>query len=67
MLILLIQNDGTGTDQAANYTYEVRVNYHVIERGRVEGHNRKDGWRELVRLILEAKYVTTKQNNLSHS
>ena len=56
MLIILIHNNGTGTDESANYDYEVRVNQKVIETGRIEGHNRKDDWRALVgKLYLETR------------
>ncbi len=53
MLIVLVHNDGTGTKEIANYDYEVRINHGVIERGRVQGHNRKDGWRALIREIAD--------------
>ncbi len=54
-LILIIHNDGTGTDDSANYNVTVRVNERVIATRRVEGHNRADGWEELVRRIVEPK------------
>jgi hypothetical protein len=53
-LFLTLHNDGTGTDAAANYTVTVSVNDRIIERGRVEGHNRAHGWRPLVRAYLDA-------------
>lgn len=53
MLILLIQNDATGTEQSANYNYEVRINTKTIVKGRVEGHNRADGWAALVKKLAE--------------
>jgi hypothetical protein len=52
MLIVLVHNDGTGTDEIANYDYEVRINHEVIERGRVQDHPRKDGWRALIGAIV---------------
>lgn len=56
MLIILVHNDGTGTDKKANYTYEVRINDIVIERGKIKDHNRKDGWRVLLgELLLKKK------------
>ena len=56
MLILFIHNDGTGTDEAANYDVEVRVTLTLTElgtiaRGRIEGHRRSDGWQTLVERI----------------
>ena len=53
MLRLAIINDGLGTDENASYEYRVYVNYELIDTGRVEGHNRKDGWRALVGMIAE--------------
>ena len=53
MLRLIILNDGLGTDENASYEYRVYVNYELIDTGRVEGHNRKDGWRALVGMIAE--------------
>jgi len=53
MLILLIHNDSTGPDHDANYDYEVRVNTETIARGRIVGHNRADGWQNLVAMLVE--------------
>ena len=50
-LIVYIQNDGTGSGDAANYDYQVRVGRELIASGRVEGHDREEGWRELVRRV----------------
>lgn len=49
MLIVLVHNDGTGTEESANYDYEVRINHDVIAHGRIPDHNRKDGWQALLR------------------
>jgi hypothetical protein len=51
MLIIKILNDRSGTDESANYNYGVYVNERRIANGRVEGHNRNDGWDVLVRRI----------------
>lgn len=51
MLIVLVHNDGTGNVKIANY--EVWINNEVIERGRIQGHDRKDGWQALIREIAE--------------
>jgi hypothetical protein len=53
MLILLIHNDGTGANNNANYDVEVRVNERLIWQGRVEGHNRDDGWPMLLRQLAD--------------
>ena len=53
MLTITIRNVGTGTDNAANYAYTVMVNGREIATGEVTGHNRADGWRELVRMVAE--------------
>jgi hypothetical protein len=56
MLQLTILNDGTGTDESANYTFHVGVTQvlpngtigdETIAEGTVTGHNRADGWRVL--------------------
>ena len=53
MLIILFRNDGTGDSETANYEVTVRVNQLELHRTRIEGHKRADGWRELVRMLLE--------------
>ena len=53
MLIVLVHNDGTGTEERANYDYEVRINKEVIERGRILDHHRKEGWQALIREIAD--------------
>ena len=57
MITIQIQNDGTGTDESANYDWRVGINFHLIARGRVEGFNRADGWRELLRLVSYAPNI----------
>lgn len=52
MLIIKIQNDGTGTQNIGNYRYQVLVNSTVIESGDIRGHKRGD-WRKLVAMMLE--------------
>lgn len=52
MISLHILNNMTGTDDSANYTYRVEVNGQQIATGRVEGHNRADDWRALLRRLL---------------
>ena len=52
MLIIKIQNDGTGTPEIGNYRYQVLVNSTSIEVGDIKGHKRGD-WRKLVAMMLE--------------
>lgn len=54
MLIVDLHNDGTGNLECANYTAEVRVNFTVIHRQRIVGHQRSAGWPTLLRRLLEA-------------
>ncbi len=56
MLIVKIVNDGKGTNENANYIYTVFVNDQEIARGKVDGHNRNDGWKALLKLISENNY-----------
>ena len=56
MLIIKVHNDGTGSNESANYDYGVYVNYRRIANGRIKGHNRDDGWEKLIaRLLNESK------------
>jgi len=59
MLIVLVHNDGTGTEEIANYDYEVRINNEVLEHGHVQGHHRKDGWQALIREIADHHQITS--------
>ena len=54
MLTVYIVRDATyQDDKAARYGYIVQENYNTIASGRIKGHNRADGWRELVRRVLK--------------
>jgi hypothetical protein len=66
MLIVLVHNDGTGTEERANYDYEVRINDEVIERGRIQGHDRKDSWQVLIREIAD-RHQTSSTNVLGNA
>ena len=66
MLIVLVHNDGTGTEKRANYDYEVRINNEVIERGHIQGHDRKDGWQALIREIAD-RHQTSSTNVLGNT
>jgi len=57
VLTIKIINDGTGTQESANYDYFVYVNGWKIASGHVNGHNRADGWQELLRMIAEQENV----------
>jgi hypothetical protein len=57
MLIVLIHNDGTGTNESANYDFEVLVNKNSIARGKVAGHNRNHGWKALLLQIATSSFV----------
>ena len=61
ILIVKIHNDGTGTEQSANYNCEILVTIsptelQLISMVRVEGHKRSDGWRKLLQSIAEDKH-----------
>jgi hypothetical protein len=58
MLIILIHNDGTGTNEDANYTYQVRINDGVIAVGDIRGHDRRSGWQELVKELVRKNEKT---------
>jgi hypothetical protein len=49
VLAITFVNDGTGTNEVANYTVRVAVNGEPLYEGRIEKHHRSDGWQELVR------------------
>lgn len=60
MLIIRITNDGTGTEVGANYNWDVAVTARgpdgetiikVLDRGRIENHDRRKNWRALVRKV----------------
>ena len=53
MLTIKIVNDATGTNESANYRYQVLVNDTVIESGEVKGHNRAKGWQNLVEMMVK--------------
>jgi hypothetical protein len=52
MLIIKIVNDATGTNESANYRYQVLVNDTVIESGEIKGHDRRKGWQNLVEMMV---------------
>ena len=58
MLLVTVHNDGTGTEDSANYDVKVLVTVtpkqlKVIGLARVEGHRRGDGWKALLRRVIE--------------
>ena len=60
MLIITIHNEG-GTNESSNYTYVVSVNKEVIYAGEVNGHNRDEGWENLLEMILKARKMQRKK------
>ena len=53
-LLIVLTNDGTGTDESANYRWSVRVNARQLFAGRTTGHNRRNGvWGLLGQLAIE--------------
>jgi len=50
--ILIVQNDGTGTQESSNYRYEARVNDRVLKRGTLQGFNRSRPWWCLVAQVV---------------
>lgn len=53
-LIVVIHNDGTGSDDAANYDFQVYVNETKIAEGEIFRHDRKDGWIRLLERLFGA-------------
>lgn len=60
MLIIKIHNDGSGNNDSANYDYTVFVNKKIIAEGRIERHNRNDGWKKLVARLAEERTTEIK-------
>lgn len=53
-LILIFHNDGTGLwPDVGNYNVKVMVNQRMIAQGRVENHQRNEGWEKLVEKFLQ--------------
>ena len=50
--ILIVQNDGTGSQESSNYRYEARINERVIKSGVVRGFNRSRPWWCLVAQVV---------------
>ena len=48
MLTIAFRNDKTGDEITGNYDVTVTVNGLVVDRARVEGHDRREGWQGLV-------------------
>jgi len=59
MLIATFQNLGTNMDNVADYAVTVYINKDVIWKGRVEGHERRLGWRELLRQLANSEGTTS--------
>lgn len=55
-LIIIFHNDATGVAPYGNYDVEVSLNLEkVLLRTRIEGHDRRAGWQELVRSFVREK------------
>ena len=54
-LIVVIQNDMTGDAEVGNYNWAVYINNHdhQVAKGRIEGHDRRQGWERLVVKLAE--------------
>lgn len=59
MLTIRIHNTSEGSNENASYEYWVFINNMEIARGEISGHNRNDGWAELVKSIAEKHMVKT--------
>ena len=57
-LIVVLTNDGTGTNESANYRFEVWVNTRPIARGEIRGHDRRKGWAALLAQLAEFAHET---------
>ena len=62
MLIIQIHNDGTGTAEIGNYDVEVLITKSptkliTVAAGRVQGHIRSKGWKQLLKQIVEEDSV----------
>ena len=55
MLIIKVLNEGTGTHHSANYKYTVSINKDIIAFGDLKGHDRDDGWKELITQLVEGE------------
>jgi hypothetical protein len=53
MLIVLIHNDGTGTEEKGNYNWEVRINERLLAFGRIEDHDRLKSWSALLKRVAD--------------
>ena len=63
MLRLIIKNDSTGDMLTGNYDYTVLVNDLVLAEGRLENHNRADGWQTLIARIAGHEWMKMIEQN----
>lgn len=54
MLAIHIINDGRGTPDVASYHIRITINTHLIASGLVKKFFRRDGWRKLAHLAIDA-------------
>lgn len=53
MLVIKIINETANDNNIADYQYTVMVNDTIIDFGKIYNHNRNNGWRKLVEMIIE--------------
>ena len=51
MLMIQIINDDTGDEKEENYDCEVYLNRQLLWTGRIEKHNRMEGWEGLLQKL----------------
>ncbi len=52
-LIIVFHNDSTGTSNKGNYNVTTYINKRSIWTGRIEAHDRREGWEKLVKMLAE--------------
>lgn len=72
MLTINVHNVGSDRpDGLSDYEYEVKINQNVIEKGTVKGHNRKDGWKCLIEMLITKSglefYLGEKHHNATQN
>ena len=61
-LIVVFENDGKSIDEICDYDVKVYVNERVIHKQRIIAHDRRDGWRKLVKRLGESGDGRRKEN-----
>ncbi len=63
MLIIYITNDRTAKKPLGNYVYQVKVNARDVARGEIKGHNKDDGWKALVKMLLNRESIISEESD----